>query len=103
MSRRHAAEKREVLPDAKFGDRVLTKFMNNLMIDGKKSVAEKIVYNAFDRVESKLSALLSKSSTKLSTTSNLLSKFAPAVSVVRLIRCRLKSALSAVKLSQSAG
>ena len=54
MSRRHAAEKREVLPDAKFGDRVLTKFMNNLMIDGKKSVAERIVYNAFDRVEDKL-------------------------------------------------
>ena len=54
MSRRHAAEKREVLPDAKYGDRVLTKFMNNLMIDGKKSVAERIVYNAFDRVEDKL-------------------------------------------------
>ena len=54
MSRRHAAEKREVLPDAKFGDRVLTKFMNNLMVDGKKSVAERIVYNAFDRVEEKL-------------------------------------------------
>ena len=54
MSRRHAAEKREVLPAAKFGDRVLTKFMNNLMIDGKKSAAEKIVYNAFDRVEGKL-------------------------------------------------
>jgi len=36
MSRRHAAEKREILPDAKFGDRVLSKFMNNLMIDGKK-------------------------------------------------------------------
>ena len=54
MSRRHAAEKREVLPDAKFGDRVLTKFMNNLMIDGKKSVAERIVYNAFDRVEDRL-------------------------------------------------
>ena len=54
MSRRHAAEKREVLPDAKFGDMVLTKFMNNLMIDGKKSVAERIVYNAFDRVEDKL-------------------------------------------------
>jgi small subunit ribosomal protein S7 len=53
MSRRHAAEKREVLPDAKFGDRVLTKFMNNLMIDGKKSVAERIVYNALDRVEDK--------------------------------------------------
>ena len=54
MSRRHAAEKREVLPDAKFGDRVLTKFMNNLMVDGKKSVAERIVYNAFDRVEDRL-------------------------------------------------
>ncbi|MFC2970564.1 30S ribosomal protein S7 [Acidimangrovimonas pyrenivorans] len=54
MSRRHAAEKREVLPDAKYGDRVLTKFMNNLMIDGKKSVAEHIVYNALDRVESRL-------------------------------------------------
>ena len=51
MSRRHAAEKREVLPDAKYGDLVLTKFMNNLMIDGKKSVAERIVYNAMNRVE----------------------------------------------------
>ena len=54
MSRRHAAEKREVLPDAKYGDRVLTKFMNNLMVDGKKSVAERIVYSALDRVQGKL-------------------------------------------------
>ncbi|MGB1642518.1 MAG: 30S ribosomal protein S7 [Paracoccaceae bacterium] len=54
MSRRHSAEKREVLPDAKYGDRVLSKFMNNLMIDGKKSVAERIVYNALDRVENKI-------------------------------------------------
>jgi len=54
MSRRHAAEKREVLPDAKFGDKVLTKFMNNLMIDGKKSVAERIVYGAMEKVEDKL-------------------------------------------------
>ena len=54
MSRRHAAEKREILPDAKFGDRVLSKFMNNLMIDGKKSIAETIVYNALDRVEAKI-------------------------------------------------
>ena len=54
MSRRHAAEKREVLPDAKFGDTVLTKFMNNLMVDGKKSVAESIVYNALERVEKRL-------------------------------------------------
>ena len=54
MSRRHSAEKREVLPDAKYGDKVLTKFMNNLMIDGKKSVAERIVYSALERVESRL-------------------------------------------------
>ncbi len=54
MSRRHAAEKREILPDAKYGDRVLSKFMNNLMVDGKKSVAETIVYSALERVEGKL-------------------------------------------------
>ena len=54
MSRRHAAEKREILPDPMFGDRVLSKFMNNLMVDGKKSVAESIVYGAFERVEGKL-------------------------------------------------
>jgi small subunit ribosomal protein S7 len=54
MSRRHRAEKREILPDAKFGDTVLTKFMNNLMLDGKKSVAERIVYGALERVEGKL-------------------------------------------------
>lgn len=54
MSRRHAATKRKVNPDAKFGDLVLTKMMNCLMEDGKKSVAENIVYGAFDIVEQKL-------------------------------------------------
>ena len=54
MSRRHAAEKRSVLPDAKYGDLVLTKFMNNLMLDGKKSIAERIVYGALERVETKV-------------------------------------------------
>ncbi len=54
MSRRHAAEKRQVLPDAKYGDTVLTKFMNNLMVDGRKSAAEKIVYNAMERVEQRI-------------------------------------------------
>ncbi len=48
MSRRHAAEKREVLPDAKFGDLVVTKFINSLMYAGKKSTAETIVYGALD-------------------------------------------------------
>jgi small subunit ribosomal protein S7 len=50
MSRRRAADKREVLPDPKFGDIVLTKFMNVLMYEGKKSVAEAIVYGALDRL-----------------------------------------------------
>ena len=50
MSRRRAAVKRQVLPDAKFGDPVVTKFMNCLMYQGKKSVAEGIVYGAFDRI-----------------------------------------------------
>ncbi|AWD22465.1 30S ribosomal protein S7 [Pseudogemmobacter blasticus] len=54
MSRRHAAEKREILPDAKYGDKVITKFMNNLMLDGKKSVAESIVYGALERAQGRL-------------------------------------------------
>jgi small subunit ribosomal protein S7 len=53
MSRRHSAEKREVLPDAKYGDKVVTKFMNSLMFAGKKSTAETIVYGAFEKVASK--------------------------------------------------
>ena len=53
MSRRHAAEKREIQPDAKYGDLVITKFMNALMLDGKKSAAEGIVYGAFDVIQKK--------------------------------------------------
>lgn len=51
MSRRRAAEKREILPDARYGDLVLSKFINNLMYQGRKSVAEGIVYGALDRIE----------------------------------------------------
>ena len=51
MSRRHAAVKREVTPDAKYGNVVVMKFMNSLMYDGKKSIAEAVVYGAFDRLE----------------------------------------------------
>ena len=54
MSRRRRAEKREILPDPKFKDLILSKFMNNLMLDGKKSVSEKIVYGAFDEIENKM-------------------------------------------------
>lgn len=55
MSRRHRAEKREINPDPKFGDLVVSKFMNAIMLDGKKSVAERIVYGAFDTIVEKTS------------------------------------------------
>jgi small subunit ribosomal protein S7 len=53
MSRRHSAEKREVNPDPKFGNIVITKFMNSVMYDGKKSAAESIVYGALEMIEAK--------------------------------------------------
>lgn len=53
MSRRHKAEKREINPDPKFGDLVITKFMNAVMLHGKKSVAETIVYGALEAIEEK--------------------------------------------------
>jgi small subunit ribosomal protein S7 len=53
MSRRHRAEKREILPDPKFGNIVVSKFMNSIMYAGKKSAAEQIVYGAFDLIEGK--------------------------------------------------
>jgi small subunit ribosomal protein S7 len=53
MARRRRPEKREILPDPKFGDVVLSKFMNNIMLDGKKAVAEGIVYTAMETVEAR--------------------------------------------------
>jgi small subunit ribosomal protein S7 len=53
MSRRHSADKREIHPDPKFGNLVVSKFMNTVMYEGKKSVAEGIVYGAFDIIEAK--------------------------------------------------
>ncbi len=54
MSRRHRADKREVLPDPKFGEVLITKFMNVLMYQGKKSVAEKTVYGALEKIQGKV-------------------------------------------------
>ena len=56
MSRRHAAEKREIMTDPKFGSAVVSKFMNAVMYDGKKSVAEGIVYGALETIEVKTKA-----------------------------------------------
>jgi len=53
MSRRHSAQKREVNPDPKFNDIIITKFMNAVMEQGKKSVAERIVYGALDKIEAR--------------------------------------------------
>ncbi|MBV1702313.1 MAG: 30S ribosomal protein S7 [Hyphomicrobiales bacterium] len=75
MSRRHSAEKREIIPDAKFGDIVITKFMNSIMYDGKKSTAEGIVYGAFDSIQAKLK------SDPLTVFKSALENVAPAIEV----------------------
>ncbi|TCR59347.1 30S ribosomal protein S7 [Bosea sp. BK604] len=75
MSRRHSAEKREVIPDPKFGDIVVTKFMNSVMYEGKKSTAERIVYGAFDIIEGKMK------SDPLSVFKAALDNVAPAIEV----------------------
>ena len=54
MSRRNRAPKRDILPDPKYKSQVVAKFVNHIMLDGKKSVAEKIVYGAFDRIKAKV-------------------------------------------------
>ena len=66
MSRRRRPEKRVILPDPKFGDIVLSKFMNSIMQDGKKAVAESIVYGALETVET-ASAALEKASAACET------------------------------------
>jgi small subunit ribosomal protein S7 len=75
MSRRHKAEKREVIPDAKYGDLIVAKFMNSVMYDGKKSLAEQIVYGALDIVEAKLK------SDPLAVFKQALENVAPAIEV----------------------
>jgi small subunit ribosomal protein S7 len=75
MSRRHSAEKREVIPDPKFGDIVVTKFMNSIMYEGKKSVAETIVYGAFEQVEARMK------SSPLDVFKQALENVAPAIEV----------------------
>ena len=75
MSRRHSAERREIIPDAKYGDIVVAKFMNTIMYEGKKSVAERIVYGALDSVEAKAK------SDPLAVFKQALENVAPAVEV----------------------
>jgi small subunit ribosomal protein S7 len=103
MSRRHSAEKREIIPDPKFGDVIVTKFMNSIMYDGKKSVAEQIVYGAFDIIEGRAkSNPLEVFKAALDNVAPR-SRSAPAASAVRPTRCPSRCAPSAVRLSRSAG
>ena len=76
MSRRRRAEKRQVLPDPKFGDLVVTKFMNMVMYEGKKAVAENILYGAFEILESKR-----KDQGPLETFHSALENVSPAIEV----------------------
>jgi small subunit ribosomal protein S7 len=76
MSRRRRAEKRQVLPDPKFGDLVVTKFMNYVMYEGKKAVAENILYGAFDILGDKR-----KDQGPLETFHSALENVAPAIEV----------------------
>ena len=76
MSRRRRAEKRQVLPDPKFGDLIVTKFMNYVMYEGKKAVAENILYGAFDILEAKR-----KDQGPLETFHSALENVAPAIEV----------------------
>ncbi len=103
MSRRHSAEKREITPDAKYGDEVVAKFMNAVMYEGKKFHAERIVYGAFDQIEAKLK------SDPLVAFKQALENVSPAVEVRSrrvggaTYQVRLKCAASAVRLLPSAG
>src|ERR1700754_3606485 len=76
MSRRRRAEKREVLPDPKFGDLIVTKFMNSIMYEGKKAVAEGIVYGTMDILAEKR-----KDAEPLETFHTALDNVSPSVEV----------------------
>src|SRR6188768_2777842 len=103
MSRRHSAEKREILPDPKFGNVVVTKLMNSIMYAGKKSVAEGIVYGAFDTIEGKTKA------NPLTVFQQALANLMPSIEVrprpvgAATYRCRSKCARRAVRRWACAG
>ena len=103
MSRRHSAEKREVNPDPKFGNIIITKFMNSIMYDGKKSAAESIVYGALAMIETKTKQ------GPLPVFEQALENVMPTIEVVRAAsaapptRCRSKCVRFAVRRWAFAG
>ena len=104
MSRRHRAERREAQPDPKFGNVKISRFMSSVMRQGKKSVAETIVYGALDQIEAKSeTGARYRFSNKRSTMFRLRSKSVRAASAVRPIRFRSKSGRSVARRLRSAG
>ena len=90
MSRRHSAVKRVVLPDAKYNDQVVAKFINNVMEQGKKAVAEKIVYSAFDIMAQKSKQEALTVFHEAMKMLNLFWKSAPAASAVPRTKFRAR-------------
>ena len=104
MARRRAAEKRDVLPDPKYGDAVLSRFMNAIMLDGKKSVAERIVYGAFDKIESRDLARAAGAVPRGARQRQAAARGALARgSVARPTRCRWRFARAVARPWRSAG
>ncbi len=103
MARRRRPEKREILPDPRFGDVVLSKFMNLVMYEGKKSVAEQIVYSALETIEAKSRREPVGVFHDALANVRPASKCARAASVVPPIRCRSRSAPNAARRSPYAG
>src|ERR1700724_3821036 len=103
MSRRHRADKREIQPDPKFGNVVVTKFMNSVMHAGKKSAAETIVYGALDIIEGKTRTSPVTVLQQALDTACRRSKCARAASAAPPTRCRSKCAPRGARRSASAG
>ncbi len=99
MPRRREVPKRVILPDPKFEDLLVAKFVNNVMVDGKKSTAEQIVYGAFDLVSERTGTIHLKFSRPRWTMFVLFSRSSPAGSVAPLIRCRLSESVRRTALA----
>lgn len=96
MPRKGAVPKRDVLPDPVYGNKTVTRFINKVMLDGKKGVAESIVYGALDICRSKLDKEPIEIFEQALNNVMPVWKYVPVVSAVPTTRCRLKFAQNAV-------
>ena len=103
MPRKGHTQKRDVLADPIYNNKVVTKLINNIMLDGKKGVAQKIVYGAFERVEAKAEKPAIEVFEEAMNNIMPVLEVKQDVSVELLIRCRSKSELTEDRLSHFAG